>query len=170
MSALPFSLTLPSQHIDPTYHHTHTLHNTILDPPNTHSLLIPPTPPPSHTHSLHILSLPAITTTHTHQVAPLFILLPAFALHLFLLPYHKWWQNLIEAAVLIDYILLFLLRSTQTFLDNLSWYTGTSVPDTRASQLAETDRLTWLYFPFFYLPVVFGACFCVGAIVYHVAR
>ena len=102
-------------------------------------------------------SPPHHACTHSHQIAPILILLPAFALHLFIQPYHKWWQNLIEAAVLMDYILLLLLRSTQTFLDNLSSYSGTSVPAQRGSQLAATDQLTWLFFPFFYLPVIRGS-------------
>ena len=46
------------------------------------------------------------------KVAPLFIVIPAFVAHLFLLPYKKLWQNVIETVLLINYTLLFLLRAT----------------------------------------------------------
>ena len=49
------------------------------------------------------------------------------ALHIFARPYEKLRDNVIEAVILINYILLFLLRGTQTFLDNLSTYTGNQV-------------------------------------------
>ena len=104
------------------------------------------------------------------QISPLYILAPAFTAHVFFLPYKKWWQNLIEAGVLLNFIFLLLLRSTQTFLDNLASYSGTSVPEERGTELTATNSLTWLFFPFYYLPVFCGIAFCVARVAYFVYR
>ncbi len=103
-------------------------------------------------------------------MAALYILVPAFTVHLFLLPYEKWWHNLLEAAILANYSLLLLLRSTQTFLDNLATYSGTAVPDERGTGLTETNNLTWFFFPFFYLPVIGGLAYGIGRAGYKVVR
>ena len=88
------------------------------------------------------------------QVAGLYIIIPALAAHLFFLPYLKWWQNLLEALVLMNYTLLLLLRSTQTILDDLASYSGTTVPQSQGSDLAEVDSLTALFSFWYYLPLV----------------
>ena len=80
-------------------------------------------------------------------------MIPALALHLFFLPYTRWWQNLLEALLLADYILLLLLRSTQTILDDLSTYSGTTMPQSRGSGLAEPDSLSLLFSFWYYLPL-----------------
>ena len=106
----------------------------------------------------------------SRQVASLYILIPVFTVHLFLLPYKKLWQNILETAILVNYIILLLLRSTQTFLDNLASYSGTSVPAERGECLEENNRLTWFFFPFFYLPVFGGLAYCTGRGVYWLLR
>ncbi len=104
------------------------------------------------------------------QVASLYIVIPALTIHLFFLPYEKWWHNLIEAAVLLNYIFLLLLRSTQTFLDSLESYSGTSIPVERGKGLARENDLTWLLFPFYYLPAFAGISYCLGRAVYWIGR
>ena len=61
------------------------------------------------------------------QLVPVLFIGLVLALHIFVRPYEKLRHNIIEAVILINYILLFLLRGTQTFLDNLSTYTGNQV-------------------------------------------
>ena len=58
------------------------------------------------------------------QVSALYVVIPALALHLYIWPYLKWWQNLLETLILANYSLLHLLRSTQTILDDLTSYSG----------------------------------------------
>ena len=54
----------------------------------------------------------------------------------------------------MNYILLLLLRSTQTILDDLVSYSGTTVPQSQGSDLAEPDALTALFSFWYYLPLV----------------
>lgn len=61
------------------------------------------------------------------QLIPVLCIAMVLALHIFARPYEKLRHNIMEAVILINYILLFLLRGTQTFLDNLSTYTGNQV-------------------------------------------
>ena len=67
------------------------------------------------------------------QVAACFVVAVSFAVHVFFNPYKKVFQNVIETFVLFNYIILLLVRSTQTFLDsfmdssNSLDYTGTGV-------------------------------------------
>ncbi len=103
-------------------------------------------------------------------MASIYVLIHAFTYHLFFLPYEKWWHNLIEVAVLVNYIFLLLLRSTQTFLDNLESYSGTSIPAERGKGLVRENDLTWFFFPFFYLPVFAGIAYCLGRAVYWIGR
>ena len=80
--------------------------------------------------------------------------MPAFALHLFVMPYLKWWQNLLEALVLANYILLFLLRSSQTVLDSLVSYSGTAIPESWNQSLTHRDNLTLFFSIWYYFPVI----------------
>ena len=61
------------------------------------------------------------------QLLPVLVIALVLALHIFVRPYEKLRHNIIEAVVLVNYIFLFLLRGTQTFLDDLSTYTGNQV-------------------------------------------
>lgn len=66
---------------------------------------------------------------HFLQVAAAFVVIGAFAMHVFFKPYRKTSQNVIESVVLLNYTILLLVRSTQTFLDGATslGYTGTAV-------------------------------------------
>ena len=61
------------------------------------------------------------------QLLPVLVIGLVLALHIFVRPYEKLRHNIIEAVILINYTVLFLLRGTQTFLDDLSDYTGNQV-------------------------------------------
>ena len=63
---------------------------------------------------------------------------------------------MLEALILSNYILLFLLRSTQTILDDLASYSGTAVPESQGRGLAHSDRLTLLFSVWYYWPLVMG--------------
>ena len=64
---------------------------------------------------------------------------------------------MLESLILSNYILLLLLRSTQTILDDLASDSGISVPESRGRALAHTDRLTLLFSVWYYWPLVMGA-------------
>eukprot|EP00731_Ephydatia_muelleri_P037369 Em0452g4a len=64
-------------------------------------------------------------------VIPIYILLFATTGHTFFMPYTKWWQNLIEVAILAHFIAILLLRSTQSVVTYLSTFPGTSIPDSQ---------------------------------------
>lgn len=70
-----------------------------------------------------------LSLSHSLQLASAYVVIASFAMHIFFKPYRKNFQNVIEVVVLLDYTILLLLRSTQTFLDNTSSlrYTGTAV-------------------------------------------
>lgn len=91
------------------------------------------------------------------QVSALYVLVTALALHLYVWPYLKLWQNILEALILANYCLLHLLRSTQTVLDDLSSYSTTAVPVSRGSGLAEYDSLARLFSFWYYWPLAMGA-------------
>ena len=70
------------------------------------------------------------------------------------MPYKRWWQNLIEVAVLANFIFILLLRSTQSVVSNLSKFPDVSIPGDRGAQLAQPDKLTEFFSAFFYFPLV----------------
>ncbi len=61
------------------------------------------------------------------QVANLYVLLNVLAIHLFLKPYKKLWQNILEAVILLNYALLMMIRGTPSFLDTYAIYSGIQV-------------------------------------------
>ena len=92
------------------------------------------------------------------QVAPLYVLAFIFALHTYIRPYKHTAQNIVEIAILLNYIVLLLLRFPQPLLDALNAeYSGTMVPTMGPDQqLPEHDNLTWFFVPIFYFPLVMG--------------
>ena len=91
------------------------------------------------------------------QVSVLYILVAALALHLYVWPYLKLWQNILEALILANYCLLHLLRSTQTVLDDLSSYSSTAVPVSKGRGMANYDSLAQLFSFWYYWPLAMGA-------------
>ena len=70
------------------------------------------------------------------------------------MPYKRWWQNLIEVAVLGNFIFILLLRSTESVVSNLSKFPDVPIPKDRGSQLAQPDKLTEFFSAFYYSPLV----------------
>ena len=99
------------------------------------------------------------------QVVPLFILSAIFTVQLYFKPYQHWLPNLIEAAVLLNYISFFIMRYSH-FLMNLlanNSYSGTMVPSnsTHWQGLPHPDGITFFFSLGFYAPFVVGAIGCV---------
>ena len=102
------------------------------------------------------------------QVAPVYFLTFLLFLHIYVRPYKYIVQNIIEAVVLFDYCLLFLLRSPQTLLESLSSYSGTSIQNTFGSNLPSNDGITYFFWPFFYFPVFMGIAVGIAWIMYRI--
>ena len=101
------------------------------------------------------------------QVIPIYILIFATVAHAYIMPYKRWWQNLIELAVLTNFIFILLLRSTQSVVSYLSRFPGVSIPGDRGAQLAEPDNLTKFFAAFFYFPLAAALLMGVAWIIYR---
>ncbi|XP_019857682.1 PREDICTED: uncharacterized protein LOC109585984 [Amphimedon queenslandica] len=101
-------------------------------------------------------------------VAPVYLLAFLLFLHIYVRPYKYAIQNIIEAVVLFDYCLLFILRSPSSLQELLNPYSGTSIPSNFGTELPSNDSITYFYWPFFYLPVFMGIGVCIGWIIYRV--
>ena len=75
---------------------------------------------------------------------------------------------MMEIAVLLNYIILFLLRFPQPLLDELVDYSDTAVPTVGADQHLPGDhyKLTWFFVPIFYFPLVMSIG-VVGLWIFH---
>lgn len=91
--------------------------------------------------------------------------------HAYIMPYKEWWQNMIEMIVSANFIIILVLRSTQSIVTYLTMFPGTSIPDSRGVQLAEPDKLTDFFGAFVYFPLgaalLMGVAWIVVTYVYH---
>ena len=81
------------------------------------------------------------------QVAPVYLLTFLLFLHIYVRPYKYTTQNVIEAVVLFDYCLLFILRSPLSLQELLNPYSGTSIPSHFGTELPSNDSITYFFCP-----------------------
>ena len=94
--------------------------------------------------------------------------IPIIFTYIYVRPYKYTTQNVIEAVVLFDYCLLFILRSPLSLQELLNPYSGTSIPSHFGTELPPNDSITYFFWPFFYLPVFMGIGVCIAWIIYRV--
>eukprot|EP00731_Ephydatia_muelleri_P037372 Em0452g7a len=109
---------------------------------------------------LHCPTLPDNVTSQGSMVIPIYLLTFTMTAHAYIMPYKEWWQNMIEMIVSANFIIILVLRSTQSIVTYLTMFPGTSIPDSRGVQLAEPDKLTDFFGAFVYFPL--GAALLMG--------
>jgi len=81
-----------------------------------------------------------------------------FALYAYMLPYKEMFVNIIELFFQLCFLIFLLLRSTQTILNNYLVFSGDKVlPNYESDECSNetgTAKLTWLLFPFTYIPLI----------------
>ena len=99
------------------------------------------------------------------QATPLLMMCIMLTIYALVLPYKSQTANLLELLVQINFIILLLLPSTQLIRETLFSFTPPSMnssADTAFTNETCTDGLssiapiTWLLFPFYYLPLLGG--------------
>ena len=86
------------------------------------------------------------------------ILMITFTLYAYVLPYKEMFVNVVELLFQSSLLMFLLLRSTKSIVDkylqfpNLSY--GDDMDIKRCSSETGTANLTWILFPFAYLPLV----------------
>ena len=89
------------------------------------------------------------------QVLPIYIISFLFVIHVYIRPYTRLVDNVLEAVVLLNYILLLVFRSCQAILDHLDTYTGLMVPS-NVDELPNSQKVIIFFSIFFYFPIVLG--------------
>ena len=81
-----------------------------------------------------------------------------FALYAYVLPYKEMFVNVIELLFQSSLLMFLLLRSTKSIVDKYLQFPNHSDGDDmdakRCSNEPGTAKLTWILFPFAYLPLV----------------
>ena len=87
------------------------------------------------------------------------ILMMIFTLYAYLMPYKEMLVNLIELAFQLLFLLFLLLRSTSVIVDSYQKF-STSLTEQCSDDSREITDLTWVLFPFAWLPVI--ACLVIA--------
>lgn len=111
---------------------------------------------------LHLCGCYFFVSPYHSKVIPIYLLTFAMAAHAYIMPYKRWWQNVIEIISLANFIIMLVLRSTQSVVTYLSLFPGTSISDIQGVQFAEPDKLTDFFSAFFYFPL--GAAVLMGVV------
>ena len=88
------------------------------------------------------------------------VLFLIFVLYLYLKPLKYLVQNALEVFVLLNYIILLVLRFTETILDSFNDYTGTLVPSDYGTGLPSYSSMDLFFAVIFYFPISIGVCIC----------
>ena len=88
----------------------------------------------------------------------MFILMTTFALYAFMLPYKEMFVNITELLFQLSLLIFLTLRSTKSIVDGylkFPHHKHSNIMDaTRCSSDTGIASLTWILFPFAYLPLV----------------
>ena len=86
------------------------------------------------------------------------ILMITFAVYAYMLPYKEMFVNIIELFFQLILLIFLMLRSTGYIIDKYLRFPNQSFEDdmnmTRCSSETGMANLTWILFPFAYLPLV----------------
>ena len=86
------------------------------------------------------------------------IMMITFALYAYVLPYKEMFVNVIELLFQSSLLMFLLLRSTKSIVDEYLRFPnrgyGGKMDTTKCSSETGVANLTWILFPFAYLPLV----------------
>ena len=86
------------------------------------------------------------------------ILMTTFAVYAYVLPYKETFVNITELFFQLNLLIFLMLRSTGYIIDNYLRFPNQNFEDDmdamRCSSETGTANLTWILFPFAYLPLV----------------
>ena len=91
------------------------------------------------------------------QFPPMFILMTSFTVYAYVLPYKEMLVNIVEMFFQLSLLMFLLLRSTQSIVDNYLIFPDHEHSDddlNGCSSETSIASLTWILFPFAYLPLV----------------
>ena len=88
----------------------------------------------------------------------MFTLMTTFAVYAYVLPYKEMFVNITELFFQLSLLIFLILRSTKSIVDNYLKFPYHKYNDdmdtTRCSSETGTANLTWILFPFAYLPLI----------------
>ena len=88
----------------------------------------------------------------------MFTLMTLFALYAYVLPYKEMFVNITELFFQLSLLIFLILRSTKSIVDGYLKFPhhkhGNAMDTTRCSSDPGIASLTWILFPFAYLPLV----------------